>query len=98
MLERDPSNILQDNLIEFFDWAILDAGGFKCLYQLLVNMAEPNKPRLVMILDTSTKYGRLRSIGFGKGVSTTDQPNTITKIKPEGYISKRKNYPECRIL
>ena len=97
--DSTPSNILQDNLIEFFDWAILDAGGFQNVSIPTTGQYGETKHKLRLVDDPRYPSGQVWE-GFRSnwvwqsGVSTTDQPKTITKIKPDAATyPNAKNYP-----
>jgi|TARA_R110000765_G_scaffold199492_1_gene305082 hypothetical protein len=97
--DSTPSNILQDNLIEYFDWAILDAGGFTNVPITTTGQYGGTKHKLRLVDDPRYTGGQVWE-GFRSnwvwqsGLSTTDQPKTITKIKSDAstYPSS-KNYP-----
>ena len=97
--DSTPSNILQDNLIEFFDWAILDAGGFQNVSIPTTGQYGGTKHKLRLVDDPRYTSGQVWE-GFRSnwvwqsGLSTTDQPKTITKIKPDAATyPNAKNYP-----
>ena len=97
--DSTPSNILQDNLIEFFDWGILDAGGFQNVSIPTTGQYGGTKHKLRLVDDPRYTSGQVWE-GFRSnwvwqsGVSTTDQPKTITKIKPDAATyPNSKNYP-----
>ena len=97
--DSTPSNILQDNIIELFDWGILDAGGFQNVSIPTTGQYGGTKHKLRLVDDPRYTSGQVWE-GFRSnwvwqsGVSTTDQPNTITKIKPDAATyPNAKNYP-----
>ena len=97
--DSTPSNILQDNLIEYFDWAILDAGGFTNVPITTTGQYGGTKHKLRLVDDPRYTSGQVWE-GFRSnwvwqsGLSTTDQPKTITKIKADAVTyPNSKNYP-----
>jgi hypothetical protein len=87
------TSIIQDNLIEFFDWGFLNIGGF-------VNVSIPtsglyggdqHKLRLVnhpYYASGQVWEGFRSSWAWQSGVSTTDQPKVLTKLGSTGYTNR----------
>ena len=93
--------LLGDNIIEFFDWAFLDRGGFFNIKIPTSGHYGGDKHKLRLVDDPRYTKGQVWE-GFRSnwvwqsGVSTTDQPNTITKIKPDAATyPNAKNYRCC---
>ena len=79
------SPLLKDNLIEFFDWGLLDAGGFFNVSIPTSGQYGGDKHNLRLVDDPRYTSGQVWE-GFRSnwvwqsGLSSTDQPKTITKI------------------
>jgi len=82
------SPLLKDNLIEFFDWGLIDAGGFFNVSIPTSGQFGGDKHNLRLVDDPRYTSGQVWE-GFRSnwvwqsGLSSTDQPKTITKIKPD---------------
>jgi len=82
------SSIIQDNLIELFDWGLIDAGGFFNVEIPTSGQFGGDKHKLRLVDDPRYTKGQVWE-GFRSnwvwqsGVSTTAQPKTLTKLKPD---------------
>ena len=93
------SSLISDNLIEFFDWGLLDAGGFFNVSIPTSGLYGGDKHNLRLVDDPRYTSGQVWE-GFRSnwvwqsGLSSTDQPKTITKIKPDaGTYPNSSNNP-----
>ena len=93
------SLLTQDNIIEFFDWGILNAGGFFNIEIPTSGLYAGEKHKLRLVDDPRYTKGQVWE-GFRSnwvwqsGLSTIEQPNTIIKIKPDASTYPNlSNYP-----
>ena len=93
------SSIIQDNMIEYFDWAIIDAGGFTNTSIPTEGHYGGDKHKLRLVDDPRYTSGQVWE-GFRSnwvwqsGVSNTDQPKTLKKLKPDAATyPNASNYP-----
>jgi hypothetical protein len=93
------SPIMQDNLIEFFDWGILSAGGFFNIEIPTSGQYGGDKHKLRLVDDPRYTKGQVWE-GFRSnwvwqsGLSTAEQPNTLIKLKPDAVTyPNSSNYP-----
>tara|TARA_B100000519_G_C14248266_1_gene441011 strand:+ start:1512 stop:2540 length:1029 start_codon:yes stop_codon:yes gene_type:complete len=93
------SPLMQDNVIEFFDWAIINAGGFYNVEIPTSGHYGGDKHKLRLVDDPRYNSGQVWE-GFRSnwvwqsGLASATQPNTITKVKPDaGTYPNAKNYP-----
>ena len=80
------STIIQDNLVEFFDWGMLDAGGFSNVDIPSSGFYGDNRHKLRSVKDPNYTDGQVWE-GFRSnwvwqsGLSCTQQPNTMTVLR-----------------
>ena len=82
------SSIIQDNLIEFFDWAIMDIGGFNNVSIPQTGVYGGDRHKLRLVNDPRYTSGQVWEAFRGNwvwqsGLASTDQPNTLLKLKPD---------------
>ena len=97
------SPLLQDNLIEFFDWGILSAGGFFNIEIPTSGQYAGNKHKLRLVDDPRYTKGQVWE-GFRSnwvwqsGLAVSEQPNTLIRLQPntDGFgvdYPNSSNYP-----
>jgi hypothetical protein len=101
--ESTLSTILLDNLINFYDWGLLNKGGFETVKIPSSGMYGGNKHILKAVQDPNYTNGQVwqsfkENWVWESGLSTTTQPVQISGIfvdnifKPYGYNSSIKKY------
>ena len=97
------SPLLQDNLIEFFDWGILSAGGFFNIEIPTSGQYAGNKHKLRLVDDPRYTKGQVWE-GFRSnwvwqsGLAVSEQPNTLIRLQPNTDVfgvdyPNSSNYP-----
>ena len=82
------SSIIQDNLMEFFDWGIMDIGGFTNVSIPQSDIYSGTRHQLRLVNDPRYTSGQVWE-GFRSnwvwqsGFACTDQPKTLLKLKPD---------------
>ena len=82
------SSLIQDNLIEFFDWGLMNAGGFTNISINTLGHYGGSKDKLRLVDDPRYNSGQVWE-GFRSnwvwqsGMSCDTQPKTLTKLKTD---------------
>ena len=90
--------LMRDNLVEFFDWGILDAGGFFNVSIPTAGFYGGNKHKLKIVDDPNYNYGQVWE-GFRSnwvwqsGLTSTDQPLVVQKLLEDSEYPKGKRSP-----
>ena len=88
MGDSTVSSLIQDNLIEFYDWGMLDAGGFFNISIPTSGQFGGDKHKLRLVDDPRYISGQVWE-GFRSnwvwqsGLSCETQPKTLTRLKPD---------------
>lgn len=91
------SLLLQDNLIELFDWGLIDAGGFTNVSIPTEGQFGGDKHNLRLVDDPRYISGQVWE-GFRSnwvwqsGLSCTDQPKTLTRLTPNAVDYPNSSY------
>jgi len=90
--------LIRDNLVEFFDWGIVDAGGFFNVNIPTAGFYGGDKHKLRIVNDPNYNYGQIWE-GFRSnwvwqsGLSSTDQPLVIDKLLEDSTYPLMKRPP-----
>ena len=87
------TSMMQDNIVEFFDWGLIDRGGFFNIDIPTEGHYGGNKYQLRLVDDPGYTSGQVweafrSNWVWQSGLSPIDQPRTMTKLKPDAT-----NYP-----
>jgi hypothetical protein len=87
------TSLIQDNIVEFFDWGLVEAGGFFNVNIPASGLYGGDRHKLRLVDDPYHTSGQVWE-GFRSnwvwqsGLSTTDQPNVLTKLGDTGYTKR----------
>ncbi|MAG59540.1 hypothetical protein CMO96_01995, partial [Candidatus Woesebacteria bacterium] len=87
------TSTLQDNLIEFFDWGLLNIGGFVNVNIPTSGLYGGSQHQLRLVNHPYYASGQVwegfrSSWVWQSGLSTTDKPKVLTKLGDTGYTSR----------
>ena len=91
--ESTLTSKIQDNLIEFFDWGLISAGGFFNITIPISGLYGGDRYKLRLVDDPYHTSGQVWE-GFRSnwiwqsGLANTDQPKVLTKLGTTGYLNK----------
>ena len=87
------TSLIQDNIVEFFDWGLIEAGGFFNVDVPTSGLYGGDKHKLRLVDDPYYTSGQVWE-GFRSnwvwqsGLSVIDQPNVLTKLGDTGYTNR----------
>ena len=87
------TSLIQDNIVEFFDWGLIEAGGFFNVDVPTSGLYGGDKHKLRLVNDPYHTSGQVWE-GFRSnwvwqsGLSVTDQPNVLTDLGDTGYTNR----------
>lgn len=82
------SSLIQDNLVEFFDWGLMNIGGFSNISISTIGHYGGEKDKLRLVDDPRYNSGQVwesfrSNWVWQSGMSCSTQPKTLTKLKPD---------------